>query len=334
MILRTLAGDPMLRILVGAILLAIVLPVEGEARTAAAAIADGAIFVLFLLNGMRVARSDMIAGFRHWRFFGPLVLWVFGAMAILGAGAAGVAEGMVPPLLATGFLYLGVLPSTVQSATSYSTLAGGNVALSVIAAAMLNILGVIVSVPLFVALGGSGEGAVSGATALKIFLVLILPFAIGQLVQTRTRTFVAAQRDRIVWMDRLIIGLAVYVAVSGAVVQGIGSRVGAADWAAIGVLVLAMLTIAHAGAWGTGRMLRLDRAERISFMFAGAQKSAAVGVPLAAVLFSSDAAGFVVVPLLLYHLLQLVLAAPLSSRLARPRDDAGSSAPTTTAKER
>ncbi|MDG6079669.1 bile acid:sodium symporter [Erythrobacter litoralis] len=323
MILRILFADPMLRMLVGAILLAAFLPVSGASREVAQSVADVAIFLLFLLNGMRIARKDMRAGFANWRFFLPLILWVFGSLAVMGFGANLVAALLMPPLIATGFLYLGVLPSTVQSATSYSTLGGGNIALSVIAAALLNILGVFVSVPLFLIFGGSGEGAVGSGAIIKILLVLILPFAIGQIVQTRTTGFIAKHKPKIVWMDRLVIAIAVYVAFSGAVTQGIWTKVGAADWAVIVALVALMLALAHCGAWLAGGALALRRPDRVSFLFAGAQKSAAIGVPLAAVLFPPDVAGFVVVPLLLYHLFQLVLAAPLSTRLARHPDAAG-----------
>jgi len=329
MILRTLFADPMLRMLVGAILLAAFLPVSGPGRDIAQTVADIAIFILFLLNGMRIARKDMLAGFANWRFFLPLILWVFGAMAVFGLGSNYVAEPFLPPLIAIGFLYLGVLPSTVQSATSYSTLGGGNIALSVIAAALLNILGVFVSVPLFLAFGGSGEGAIGSGAIVKILMVLILPFAIGQLVQTRTTKFITRYKSKIVWMDRIVIAIAVYVAFSGAVTQGIWTKVGPMDWAAIVALVVAMLGLAHGGAWLAGRALSLQRPDRVSFLFAGAQKSAAIGVPLAAVLFPPSVAGFVVVPLLLYHLFQLLLAAPLSTRLARHPGSAGYSAKTT-----
>ena len=323
MILRTLFADPMLRMLVGAILLAAFLPASGAGRDIAQTVADVAIFTLFLLNGMRIDRRDMLAGFANWRFFLPLIAWVFGAMALFGLGATFAARGLVPPLIATGFLYLGVLPSTVQSATSYSSLGGGSVALSVIAAALLNILGVFVSVPLFLAFGGSGEGAIGSGAIIKILLVLILPFAIGQIVQTRTKKFIAKHKPKIVWMDRLVIAIAVYVAFSGAVTQGIWTRVGPGDWAVIVALVAAMLALAHGGAWLAGGALSLARPDRVSFLFAGAQKSAAIGVPLAAVLFPPAIAGFIVVPLLLYHLFQLVVAAPLSIRLARHPDAAG-----------
>ena len=81
---RTVLADPMLRMLVAAIALAALLPATGDARSAAQMIANAAIFVLFLLNGMRIARRDIAAGIANWRFLLPLVLWVFGAMALAG----------------------------------------------------------------------------------------------------------------------------------------------------------------------------------------------------------------------------------------------------------
>ncbi|WP_197470465.1 bile acid:sodium symporter, partial [Erythrobacter sp. HI0019] len=124
---RTVLTDPMLRMLVAAIAVAALLPATGDARGGAQMVANAAIFVLFLLNGMRIARRDIVAGFANWRFLVPLVLWVFGAMALVGLALALIGQGLLAPSVALGFLYLGTLPSTVQSATSYSSLAGGNV---------------------------------------------------------------------------------------------------------------------------------------------------------------------------------------------------------------
>ena len=76
-----------------------------------------------------------------------------------------------------------------------------------------------------------------------------------------------------------------------------------------------LLLFAHLGAWLLSGVLRLDRANRITMLFAGAQKSIAMGAPLAAVLFAPQAAGIVLLPILLYHLVQLVFAAPLAARL-------------------
>lgn len=317
MALRSVLSDPMLKLLAGAVALAAFLPVGEAGQPIATGVANAAVFVLFLLNGMRIARSEIARGLRNWRFLIPLILWVFVGMAVVGWGMEKLGAGLLPPMIAVGFLYLGALPSTVQSATSYTSIAHGNVGMSVISAALLNILGVFVTVPIFILLGGSGEGAIGWETAERIALILLLPFAIGQLVQGWTKHFIARHQPKIVWIDRFVIALAVYVAFSGAVEQNIWGRVEPLGWVVLAGLVAAFLLAANIGAWVLGGALHLPHKDRVSFLFAGAQKSAAVGVPLATILFAPDIAGFVVVPLLLYHLFQLVVAAPVAERLRR-----------------
>lgn len=319
MLLRRLPllNDPMIGVLLAMTTLAFVLPATGAGREIVRHLSNAGIFVLFLVNGMRIRRSEIMRGIANWRFFAPLMLFVFGGMALAGLGLATLAAGALPPLVALGFVYLGCLPSTIQSATSYTSLAQGNVALAVVGAALINIAGVFVSAPLFALLGGGEAGAIGTEAVIRIGLILVLPFMIGQVVQDRVIERVAAQRARIAWLDRAVIGLAVYVAFSGAVAQGLGSQFAPADWAVLVALVLALLALALGATWGVSGLLGLPRADRITFLFAGSQKSVAIGAPLAAILFPASAAGFVIAPLLLYHLAQLVLAAPLAARLAR-----------------
>ncbi|XUU60351.1 bile acid:sodium symporter [Erythrobacter sp. HA6-11] len=313
-------ADPMIAVLLVATLAGFILPATGEMREPAQLVTNVAIFVLFLVNGMRVARSEIARGFVNWRFFLPLMLFVFGAMALMGLGFSLVAAAILPPMVAIGFLYLGTLPSTIQSAISYTTLADGNVALSVIGAALINIAGVFVTAPLFAALGGGELAEIGSETILRIGLILILPFAIGQAVQGWTRGWVLEHKARIVWLDRIVIGIAVYVAFSGAVEQGLISMFGGLEWGALLGLVVAFLIAANVSAWLGGGMLGFAMADRKAFLFAASQKSVAIGAPLAAILFAPEIAGFVIAPLLLYHLLQLMIAAPLASSLAARTD--------------
>ncbi|MFM6950405.1 MAG: bile acid:sodium symporter, partial [Novosphingobium sp.] len=141
--------DPMVRLLTLAIILAVLVPVTGPARGIAQFVANAAVFLLFFLNGVRLPRHEVAAGLSNHRLLWPLTLWCFGGMALAGWTLWQAGQGWMPPLIALGFLYLGCLPSTVQSATAYSSLAGGNVASSVVAAALLNLLGVFVTAPLF-----------------------------------------------------------------------------------------------------------------------------------------------------------------------------------------
>jgi sodium/bile acid cotransporter 7 len=312
--------DPLVRLLLFAIALASVLPVRGAAHDVAQWISNAAIFVLFFLNGLRLPRAEVMRGVGHWRLLLPLTLWCFGAMALAGLGLWKLVDGTLDPTVALGFLYLGTLPSTVQSATAYSSLAGGNVAMSVVAAALLNILGVFVTAPLFALLGG-GDGVAMGYDGLiKIATILLLPFALGQLFQSRLGHVVREHRMLATWMDRTSIAIAVYVAFSAAVDQGIWGAIDAGDWLELVTAVVAFLIFGFGGAWLLARALRLPRPDSIALLFAGGQKSIAVGAPLAAILFPPAQAGLILLPMLCYHMLQLILSAPLASRLAaQPR---------------
>ncbi|AWW74606.1 bile acid:sodium symporter [Erythrobacter sp. KY5] len=309
-------ADPMIAVLLFATAMAFALPASGDGRESAQSVSNIAIFVLFLVNGMRIARGEIARGFTNWKFFVPLFAFVFVAMPLMGLGLSHLAIGALPPMVALGFLYLGTLPSTIQSATSYTSLAGGNVALSVVGAALINIAGVFITAPLFALLAGNEAADIGSETVIRIGVILILPFILGQMVQGWTIEWLRDRKAQVAWLDRVVIGIAVYVAFSGAVGQGLATLFGATGWAIMIALVIAYLIAASGGAWITGGLLGIERKDRIAFLFAGAQKSVAIGAPLAAILFPAEVAGFVIAPLLLYHLLQLMIAAPVASMLA------------------
>lgn len=309
--------DPMVRLIVAAIVLATLLPVTGEAREIAQMVANVAIFLLFLFYGLRLSRREVLAGLGNHRLLVPLTLWVFGAMAAAGWLLWHASAPLVPAAIALGFLYLGVLPSTVQSATVYCSLARGNVASSVVAAALVNILGVFVSAPLFSLIAGGSNFAFQGETLVKVLTMMLLPFLVGQALQGFTRRWVAEHRGLIATADRSSIGIAVYVAFSGAVEQNVWGQVDAQVWAVILAACALLLVFAYGGAWLLGGALRLARGDRVAMLFNGAQKSIAMGAPLATVLFPPAKAGIILLPLLAYHLAQMVVAAPIAARLGR-----------------
>ena len=309
----------MVRLLVAAVVLALVLPVSAGWRDVAQFASNAAVFLLFFLNGLRLPRHEVLAGLTNHRLLWPLVLWCFGAMALAGWLVWQMGSGWMPPLLALGFLYLGCLPSTVQSATAYSSLAGGNVASSVVAAALLNLLGVFITAPLFSWLAGGQGGGLHADGLIKVVAILLLPFVLGQIVQGWLGGWVRDHRQLATWFDRASIAIAVYVAFSGAVEQRFWTRIDGAGWLWLAGGTAVMLAFAHGGAWLLGGLLKLDRANRITMLFAGAQKSIAMGAPLALVLFAPATAGIILLPILLYHLAQLVIAAPLATRLTSAR---------------
>ena len=167
-------------------------------------------------------------------------------------------------------------------------------------------------------MAGSEAAALDLAALEKVALILLLPFVIGQVAQNHFGHLVREHRVLATWMDRAAIGIAVYVAFSGAVEEGLWQRVALSEWGVLLAGVTVLMAFAFGGAWLLGGMLRLERGDRIALLFSGAQKSIAMGAPLATVLFGAGTAGLVLLPVLVYHLLQLVLSAPLAARLNRP----------------
>jgi sodium/bile acid cotransporter 7 len=315
--LTRLFPDRFVPVLLATILIASLLPVRGSAVPVAQGVSTAAIVLLFFLNGVRLPRDEVLHGIRNWRLQGGNLLFCFGVMALLGLAAQAATAPLLPATLALGFLFLGILPSTVQSATASSGMAGGNVAASVVAAALLNLTGVVASPLLFAALAGSA-GEISGAAALRIVAILLLPFLAGQAVQRWLRPRVIAHRGAATLMDRTSIAIAVYVAFSAAVVGGIWDQLDAREIGIVLAAVAALLALAFGAAWALGGLLRLAKPDRITLLFAGAQKSIAVGAPLAATIFPPATAGMVLVPILVYHMAQLILSAWIAPVLNRP----------------
>ncbi|GGB50429.1 bile acid:sodium symporter family protein [Blastomonas aquatica] len=320
-IFSRLVPDQFVLVLLLTVAVAAVLPVTGAAAVYAGHAVSVAIFLLFFLHGLRLPRAEVLVAMRNWRLQSLIFAFVFAFMPLVGLAGVSLQGGILPDGLVVGLLFLGILPSTVQSAISYSSLAGGNIAASVMASALLNLAGILMT-PLLVALiiGADGGAAIGGDTILRIVAILLLPFTLGQLAQGWLGPWAVRHKPLLTVLDRTAIALAVYVAFSSAVA---GGQMQALDWGILGVLsaiIAGMLAVAMLAAWALGGLMSLPRADRISLLFAGSHKSIATGAPLAAILFAGPQAGLVILPALLYHQLQLIVSAPLASRLAKSQD--------------
>lgn len=301
--------------LVGTVVLAASVPVTGRA----AAVADGgstvAVAGLFFLYGARLSARETVAGLRHWRLHVTVLACTFVVFPVLGLAAGGLVPLVLTPQLHTGLLFLCLVPSTIQSSIAFTSIARGNVPAAICAGSLSSLVGVVIT-PLLAGLllGGSG-GGFSGGSLLAIALHLLLPFLAGQALRRWVGPFVLRHRKLLGYADRGSILLVVYTAFSRGTADGVWHQVG---WARLGgllgveaVLLTVLLTLTAYGA----RRLGFDRQDRVAITFAGSKKSLAAGLPMASVLFGADA-GPVVLPLMLFHQLQLIVCAVLARRYA------------------
>ncbi len=314
---RLILADKFIWLLSGAVLLATLFPVQGQAEVIARIAFNAGIFLIFLLHGIRLERSEVRSGLSNVRLQGTIFIWVFGVMLAIGLTLSNVVDQVLPADVALGFLFLGVLPSTVQSATSYCAIAKGNVAASVVASAFINLAGVLLSPLLFALLASAAGVEITTDTVFKIAAILVLPFALGQIFQRWLRPFVMRHKDFTGWLDKGAIALAVYVSFSAAIIAGMWNRVSGFEFGWLALALSIWLLLAFAGTWVLGGVMGFARGDRKTLLFSGAQKSVAIGAPLAAILFVPERAGLVILPLIFYHLAQLFISAPIAVRLAK-----------------
>jgi sodium/bile acid cotransporter 7 len=275
-----------------------------------------AIFALFFLHGVRLPREALLSGLTDWRLHAAILASTYVAFPLIGLALAGLFPRFLSPELWTGILFLCALPSTVQSSIAYTSMAGGNVAGAVAAAAFSNLLGVFLT-PLLVSLMLQAQGAsVSLGGIGKIFALLFLPFILGHALRPLLFPLVANRPALTTLVDKGTILLAVYGAFSAAAVDGLWRRLPLPDLAAVTGLCLLILALILAVTWAIGR-LGFRYESRAAILFCGSVKSLASGVPMARILFPASTAGIVILPIMLFHAFQLIVCAWIAASLAR-----------------
>ncbi|MGE1562586.1 bile acid:sodium symporter family protein [Pantoea septica] len=301
--------DPMMIKLIITVLLATFLPAKGVFVDVFDYLTTAAIALLFFMHGAKLSREKIIAGSSHWRLHLWIMFSTFVLFPIIGLLIVWWHPVKVSAEIYTGFIYLCILPATVQSAIAFTSMAGGNVAAAVCSASASSLLGVFIS-PLLVNLvmdvhsSAPSDGLEQVG---KIMLQLLVPFVLGHLSRRWIAGWVEKHRGLIGKTDQTSILLVVYSAFSEAVVNGIWHRVGIDTllWILAGcILLLALVLTINICA---SRLFGFNRADEIVVLFCGSKKSLANGVPMANILFPASSVGIIVLPLMIFHQVQLMV---------------------------
>ena len=311
------AFDPYILALLATVAAASLLPVRGQGAVVGNAAANAAIVLLFFLHGAKLSREAILAGAGHWRLHLAVLAASFVVFPLLGLGLSHLPG--LPVLVASGMLFLTLLPSTVQSSIAFTAMARGNVAAAVCAASFSNLAGLLLT-PALAALLMRGSGAgVSAASVERILAQLLVPFVAGHLLRPMIGGWVAGHKSLVSYVDRGSILLVVYTAFSAAVVGGIWHKLPLAQLALVALLSALLLAIVLALTWGAGRAMGLAREDAIVLLFCGSKKSLASGVPMAGVLFAPSQVGVVILPLMVFHQIQLMACAMIARSLGGDR---------------
>ncbi|MEI4488571.1 bile acid:sodium symporter family protein [Frigidibacter sp. MR17.14] len=317
-LLARLRIEPFTLALVGTVVLASVLPARGAFAELLGHLTGAMIALLFFLHGARLAWATVRAGLLHWRLQLVIFATTFAVFPAIGVALGHLLSGVMSRDLLMGIIYLCLLPSTVQSSIAFTSMARGNVPAAICAASFSNIVGVVVT-PVLVglAMSVSGHSGIDGSAIRTILMQLLAPFVLGQILQPWVGNWVRARKKLLMPVDRGSILMVVYSAFSAAVIGGIWQAFG---WTDLG-LVLAVDALILVGVLvlttRASRAMGFGHEDEIAIVFCGSKKSLASGVPMANAIFPAASIGAVLLPIMLFHQIQLIACSVLAQRYAR-----------------
>ncbi len=314
---RRALADRFTLALLGTVVLASLAPCEGETARVFDRVTDAAIALLFFLHGAKLPRQAIVHGMAHWRLHLTVLASTFVLFPLLGLLLRPLDALLLTPELSLGLLFVCLLPSTVQSSIAFTSIAGGNVPAAVVSASVSNLLGIVLT-PLLVGLLLENHGGVSWRGVLDIVLLLLLPFALGHAARRRIGGFVDRHKPLLGITDQATILLVVYTAFSAAVVEGLWRDTPPSSLLATLAACALLLAVVMPTVTWAARRLGFSREDEIAIVFCGSKKSMASGIPMAKVLFAGQAGGLgaLVLPLMIFHQLQLMVCAVVARRYA------------------
>ncbi len=320
-LLRFLKIDRFTLLLIVAVAIASVIPAHGRGMPVAELVTNLAIALLFFLHGSRLSRQAIIAGATHWRLHLVIFSCTFILFPLLGVVLRPVLEPMLTPDLYKGVLYLCVLPATVQSAIAFTSIARGNIPAAVCSASSSSILGIFITPMLVNLLIADSNATADSHQALEaiwqITLQLLVPFALGHFSRPWTSGFIGRHSSLMKFVDQGSILLVVYVAFSEAVNEGLWHKTPVGALIAVVIASVLLLAIVLVLTSLIGRLMGFSLEDRITLVFCGSKKSLASGLPMAQVLFAGQAVGAIILPLMIFHQIQLMVCAVIAAKLGK-----------------
>lgn len=281
-----------------------------------------AVAIIFLIQGISIPGRQLLAGFSKTKIHAYCLASNFLIAPAIMVSILLVFSNWIPILLQAPFIYLAVVPTTISSAIVFTASSGGERSTALFSATLSNLVGIVATPLLCLALITFDRMAYPPIAPLfgKLALLILLPLVFGQAIR-RLCSYNFDKHARLMKNTaNALVLFTVFIAFCGSVQTGTWSQLGGSSTAILIGVVLLFLVIQSLIAWFGSRFVATDTPNRIAAFFCSSQKTLAAGAPMAAVIFSESSTqliGLLILPLVAYHVLQLLLAGMLSPRLAK-----------------
>jgi sodium/bile acid cotransporter 7 len=313
--------DAFLLTLLGLIVLAYLWPDIGkeDGPLPLAEVTTYGVALIFFFYGLRLSPEKLKAGLGEWRLHLVVQTTTFLLFPLLVLLAWRLWGSQEQEPLWLGTFYLAALPSTVSSSVVMVSIAGGNLPAAIFNASISSLLGVFLT-PLWMGLflqSQSGDYDLWSVLG-KLVLQVLVPTLLGIALHGRFGGLAERYRKQLKYFDQTIILLIVYAAFCDSFARHLFRGLGAGDLFLLGLLMSAFFFLVFGLVFLVSRVLGFSRENKITALFCGSKKSLVQGTVMSRVLFpDANTVGLVLLPLMLYHALQLIYASIMAQAMAR-----------------
>ena len=291
----------------------------GQGPFALRSLAGIGISVIFFLYGLRLSIRQLIGCFYNWKLhliiqsvtfiIFPLLVLVF--RHFFSSGPYDV--------LWLGTFFLAAMPSTVSSAVVMVSLAGGNIPAAVFNASLSSMAGIVIA-PLWlgVVLASGNEGFDISPVLFKLGYQVLLPLLAGISLHKWLGETAIRYRDYTRYFDQSVILAIVYTSFSNSFGIGLFANLGIGVIAFLILALLLLFTLINLLIFFLIKKTGLGNEDLITALFCGSTKSLMHGTVMAKVMFgTAGLGGIILLPILIYHALQLTITGVMSQRFSK-----------------
>ncbi|NJW52766.1 bile acid:sodium symporter family protein [Salinimicrobium oceani] len=281
-------------------------------------ITDIGIGFIFFFYGLKLSPAEFKAGFYNYRVHILIQLTTFVIFPLLALAFLPFFEAGTASDLWLALFFLGALPSTVSSSIVMVSLARGNLPTAIFNASLSGLIG-IVATPLWMSMFMAATSDFEfGAVVQKLMLQIIFPLVLGLFFQKWLGNLARKNSKKISFFDKSVIILIVYSSFSAAFSTQLYTSVGIEDLLKLLLMVSLLFFVVYFGLGSISKVIGLNTEDEIAAKFCGTKKSLVHGSVMVKVIFGNSAANALyLLPIMLYHILQLLVIAIFAERYRR-----------------
>lgn len=314
--------DTFILLLIGMIVLAWLFPGGGTGKgpLSLSSLSGYGVSLIFFFYGLKLNLKALKAGLSNWKLHLLVHSSTFILFPLLVLSCRGLFSAGTYPLW-LGTFFLASLPSTVSSSVVMVSIAEGNIPAAIFNASISSIMGVFITPIWMSAVNSSTAGnADTSGIILKLVLQVLVPVALGLLLNKKWGYRAEKNKKQLKHFDQAIILTIVYTAFCESFAQHMFNNIGITELVALGVCMLALFLLVYFIVTLICKWLLFNREDTITATFCGSKKSLVHGTVMSKILFAnSTISGILLLPLMLYHALQLIVVSMIAQKLAKEK---------------